>query len=473
MTTENRLLPILLVDDEEQILLSAQTLLRAAGFSTVLTLSDSRAVLPMLAEQEIGAVVLDIGMPGLSGCELLVDITKDYPHVPVIFMTAMNDLDTAVSCMRGGAFDYLLKPVEKSRFVTAVRRALEVRLLQSELLSLKNRLLSSDELDNSSAFEGIITLNKKMRAIFQYVEVIAGTHRPVLITGETGVGKELIARSIHAASGLQGSFIPVNSAGLDDTMFSDALFGHKKGAFTGAEAARDGMIAQAAGGTLFLDEIGDMCESSQVKILRLMQERTYHPLGSDIARQSDARVLVATNRDIQALIASGQFRKDLYYRLRAHHIHVPPLRERADDIPLLLQHFLDTSAKLLQKKPPRFPPELVSLLQSYRFPGNVRELQLMVFDAVVQSKAGMVSQKSFRDVIGEHQVVCRKSSREYGWKPDLLNEESAGLPTLKEAEEYLIEETLRRADGNQGVAASLLGISRQALNKRLSRRQKP
>ncbi|HSW64153.1 MAG TPA: sigma-54 dependent transcriptional regulator [Dissulfurispiraceae bacterium] len=472
MTTENRLLPILLVDDEEQILLSAQTLLRTAGFSSVLTLSDSHAVLPMLAEQEIGVVVLDIGMPVVSGCDLLVDMARDYPHIPVIFMTAMNDLDTAVSCMRGGAFDYLLKPVEKSRFVTAVRRALEVRLLQSELLSLKNRLLS-DELNNSSAFADIITRNKKMRAIFQYVEVISGTHQPVLITGETGVGKELIARSIHTASGLQGGFIPVNSAGLDDTMFSDALFGHKKGAFTGAEAARDGMIAQAAGGTLFLDEIGDMSESSQVKILRLMQERTYHPLGSDIPRQSDARVLVATNRDIQALIASGQFRKDLYYRLRAHHIHIPPLRERAEDIPLLLLHFLELSAKLLQKKTPHFPPELVVLLQGYRFPGNVRELQLMAFDAVVQSKGGMISQKIFRDVIGEEKVVHHISFRDDGWKRDFLKGESAGLPTLKEAEEFLVEEALRNAGGNQGAAASMLGISRQALNKRLSRRQKP
>lgn len=469
-TVNSSLLPVLLVDDEDQILLSAGTLLRTSGISNILTLNDSYAVLPLLAEQDVGVVVLDIGMPGRSGCDLLVDIARDYPHIPVIFMTAMNDLETAVSCMRGGAFDYLLKPVEKSRFVTAVRRALELRTLQSELISLKDRFLS-DKLENTSAFAGIITKNKKMRAIFQYVEVIAGTHQPVLITGETGVGKELIARSIHLASRLPGAFVAVNSAGLDDTMFSDALFGHKKGAFTGADAARDGMIAQAAGGTLFLDEIGDMLESSQVKLLRLMQERTYHPLGSDAPRQSDARILVATNRDIHAMIRAGHFRNDLYFRLRAHHIHIPPLRDRAEDIPLLLQHFLDQSAGLLKKKPPHFPPELVALLQNYRFPGNVRELQLMVFDAVAQSRGGMISLKSFREAIGEERIIRKPFQRQDDHVGSILQNSSGELPTLKEAEEYLIQETLKRAQGNQGVAASMLGISRQALNKRLSRKK--
>jgi len=463
-------LPVLLVDDEDQILLSAGTLLRASGISNVLTLNDSGAVMPLLAEQDVGVVVLDIGMPGRSGCDLLVDIAREYPHIPVIFMTAMNDLETAVLCMRSGAFDYLLKPVEKSRLVTAVRRALELRMLQSELISLKDRFLS-DELENTSAFAGIITKNKKMRAIFQYVEVIAGTHQPVLITGETGVGKELIARSIHLASGLSGAFVAVNSAGLDDTMFSDALFGHKKGAFTGADTAREGIIAQAAGGTLFLDEIGDMLESSQVKLLRLLQERTYHPLGSDAPRQSDARILVATNRDIHAMIRSGQFRNDLYYRLRAHHIHIPPLRERSEDIPLLLQHFLDLSAGSLKKKTPQFPPELIALLQGYRFPGNVRELQLMVFDAVAQSRGGVITLKSFREAIGEERIIGNQRQRQHDHAGSALQSSSGELPTLKEAEEFLIQETLRRAKGNQGIAASMLGISRQALNKRLSRKK--
>ena len=204
---ENRTLPVLLVDDEPQILLSAQTLLRASGFSNVMTLGDSRDVIPSLALQDVGVIILDISMPHISGCELLVELNQDYPHIPVIFMTATNDLETAVSCMRGGAFDYLVKPVERSRFVTAVTRALEMRSLQYELLSLKDRLLT-DALENASAFSSIITRSKKMRAIFQYIEVISGTRQPVLITGETGVGKELVARAIHKASGLSGSYSP-------------------------------------------------------------------------------------------------------------------------------------------------------------------------------------------------------------------------------------------------------------------------
>ena len=468
---ENHSLPILLVDDEPQILLSAKTLLRASGIGNIITINDSRELLPLLAAQNVGVIVLDISMPHLSGCDLFAAITRDYPQIPVIFMTAMNDLETAVSCMRAGAFDYLLKPVEKGRFITSVTRALEMRYLQTELLSLKDRLLT-DELENASAFSSIITRSKKMRSIFQYIEVISGTRQPVLITGETGVGKELVARAIHASSGLRRSFIPVNVGGLDDTMFSDSLFGHRKGAFTNADEAREGMIAQATGGTLFLDEIGDMPESSQVKLLRLMQERTYHPLGSDIPRQSDARILIATNRDIQQLIASGKFRKDLYYRLRAHHIHIPPLRDRTEDISLLLHHFLDKSASSLNRKKPSFPPELVMLLTNYHFPGNIRELELMVFDAVVRCKGGIIAMESFREMIGEDKAFPQAQIADATLKKTVWDFRSDVLPTLKDAEDFLITETLRRSNGNQGVAATLLGITRQALNKRLSRKRK-
>ncbi|HMK44836.1 MAG TPA: sigma-54 dependent transcriptional regulator [Dissulfurispiraceae bacterium] len=463
-------LPVLIVDDEEQILMSAQTVLHTAGIRNVVTVRDSLAVLPLLSAREIGVIVLDISMPKLSGCDLLVDLTREYPQIPVIFMTAANDLETAVSCMRGGAFDYLLKPVEKGRYITTVLRALEMRSLQSELLLLKNRLLT-DELENAGAFSSILTQSKKMRAIFQYVEVIAGTKQPVLISGETGVGKELIARSLHNAAGYSGSFVPVNVAGLDDTMFSDALFGHRKGAFTGAEQRREGLIAQAAGGTLFLDEIGDMTEASQVKLLRLMQERTYFPLGSDVPRQTDARILVATNRDLQKGIKAGTFRNDLYFRLRGHQIHVPPLRERSEDIPMLLHHFIERAALALGKDKPGFPVELVSMLSHYQFPGNVRELELMVFDAVARCRGLRIALEGFRQHIGaamgsQPQTVGACSSR-------LSVSTDAALPTLKEAEEALIAQALTLAGGKQGLAASMLGISRQALNKRLSRFKKP
>jgi len=464
-------LPVLLVDDEPQILLSSSVILRSAGIKHVLTVEDSRRVLRLLAQQEVAVIVLDLSMPYISGIELLTEINDRFPQIPVIIMTATNEIDTAIKCMKAGASDYLVKPVEKERFVSSIKRTLEVCALREEVSSLKQHLLT-DRLENETAFSSIVTISKKMRAIFQYVEVIAGTQQPVLITGETGVGKELIARALHELSSRKGIFVPVNVAGLDDTMFSDTLFGHKKGAYTGADEAREGMIARASEGTLFLDEIGDMNEASQVKLLRLLQERKYYPLGSDVQRQSDARIIVATNHDIQRLITTGKLRRDLYYRLRAHKIYVPPLRERLDDIPLLLDHFLDEAAKSLNKKKPTPPRELSTLLSTYHFPGNIRELQVMVFDAVARHKTGILSMDSFRENIGQVSLSPPPGSQVRVQDKNFITATFNKFPTLKEAESYLISEALKLAHGNQGIAASLLGITRQALNKRLNRNNK-
>ena len=464
-------LPVLLIDDEPEILLSSSVILRSTGIKNVLTLDDSRQILPLLSEQNVAVIVLDLSMPYISGNELLTEINHRFPHIPVIIMTATNELDTAVECMKAGAFDYLVKPVEKDRFVSSIKRAIEMFALQDEVSSLKQRLLT-DQLQNDAAFSSIITNSKKIRAIFQYVEVIAGTQQPVLITGETGVGKELIARAIHDLSGCSGAFVAVNVAGLDDTMFSDTLFGHKRGAYTGADDVRDGMIAQASGGTLFLDEIGDMNESSQVKLLRLLQEQKYYSLGSDVPKQSDARIIVATNHNIQRLISTGKLRKDLYYRLRAHQIYIPPLRERREDIPLLLDHFLGVAARALKKKKPTPPRELVILLSNYHFPGNVRELQSMVFDAVARHKSGILSMISFKEIVGHEYPSPKPVLLPQTKDTSLLSGIFGKFPTLKEAENHLISEALKLSNGNQGIAASLLGITRHALNKRLNRNTK-
>ncbi|MCL4873964.1 sigma-54 dependent transcriptional regulator [bacterium] len=458
-------LPVLLVDDEAQILKSYSVLLRSAGIKQVLTVDDSRQVMPLLEKQEVAAIVLDLSMPHVSGTRLLHEIANSHPMVPVIILTAVNDIETAVECMKSGAFDYLVKPVERSRFEASVRRALDFHSLRIEVLSLKRSLLMGD-LENEEAFSSIITVNKKMRAIFQYVEVIAATQQPVLITGETGVGKELFARAVHDISGRKGEFVAVNVAGLDDTMFSDTLFGHKKGAYTGADEAREGLIAHAAGGTLFLDEIGDTNESSQVKLLRLLQEQKYYPLGSDVPKKSDVRIVVATNHDFRKLIAEGGFRKDLYYRLRAHQVHIPPLRERQEDIPVLLNHFLAEAADAMKKKKPTPPPELATLMSTYHFPGNVRELQAMVYDAVARHKGGVLSMESFRDIIGRERTAAAPQ-KELKPGPPVSAE---NFPTLKESEDVLIARALELSHGNQGIAANLLGITRQALNKRLKRK---
>jgi DNA-binding NtrC family response regulator len=463
---------VLLVDDEEDILFSAATVLRNVIPNTVLTTSDSSQVLPLLAREEMALVVLDLHMPGITGQELLPKITYEYPHLPVLIMTASNTIETAVECMRYGAFDYLLKPVEKSRLTTSVLRALEVYQLKREVSSLKQCLLTGT-LNRKEAFVPILTRSSKMLALFQYLDAVAESDQPVLISGETGVGKELVARSIHDASGRKGQFVAVNLAGLDDQMFSDSLFGHRKGAFTGADQAREGLVAAAAGGTLFLDEIGDLNAGSQVKLLRLLQEGEYYPLGSDVAKRSSARIIAATNCDLQGLIQDGGFRKDLYYRLCAHSCFIPPLRERIEDLPLLLDHFLESAATKLHRKKPDCPEALVSYLSSYSFPGNIRELQAMVHDAVARQKSTTLSLAHFSDKIGtsgpRNEAVTQLPRAEVAKEQQVV---FSRFPSLKEAEEELISRALEMAKGNQGVAAALLGVTRQALNNRLTRKQR-
>jgi DNA-binding NtrC family response regulator len=306
-----------------------------------------------------------------------------------------------------------------------------------------------------------------MRSIFQYVEAISSSPRPVLITGETGVGKELVAKAVHALSNSKGNFVPVNVAGLDDNVFADTLFGHKKGAFTGADQARSGLIEQASEGTLFLDEIGDLSSLSQVKLLRLLQDGDFFPLGSDVAKGSSARIIVATNQDLDGLKSSGKFRKDLYFRLCDHHIHIPALRERLEDIPILVEHFLGKASEILGKKKPTPPDELSILLSTYHFPGNIRELESMVFNAVSSHKSGKISMDCFKSHIYQKHPGFETPSKKMLQEKKVLISFSEQLPTLKQAEQRLIDEAMKRANGNQSIAALSLGITRQALNRRL------
>ena len=461
---------ILLVDDEPQILESCRSCLNSSGHKDVLTEADSRAVMSLLASEEVAVIVLDMRMPHLTGLDLLPQIVSKYPQIPVILATANNDVETVVNCMKEGAFDYLVKPIEVKRLITSVRKALDMRSMSRELSALKDYLFT-DRLDHPEMFSEIVTGNKNMRAIFQYLEVISGTRQPVTITGETGTGKERVARAIHNLSGCSGEYVALNVAGLDDNMFSDTLFGHKKGAFTGAEQVRDGLITRAAGGTLFLDEIGDLNEMSQVKLLRLLQEQEYYPVGSDFLKKSDTRFVLATNRDLLELIKQGKFRNDLYYRLCGHRVHLPPLRERLDDIPLLLEHFLEVSARALNKKKPTPPPELAVLLSLYPFPGNVRELEVLVFDAVLRHSSGILSMDSFRAVTGDNPAELTGSGGAHlPAQDEPLSAIFGHFPTIEEVEEYMIRQAMKMTKGNQGLAGKLLGMGRQTLNKRLNLR---
>jgi DNA-binding NtrC family response regulator len=457
-------LPVLMVDDEAQALDSFETVLLFTSINNIIRCEDSRDVMPLLSRQEIEVMLLDLSMPHISGEELLSLVTKDFPEVPVIIITGSNDVETAVACMKSGAFDYMVKPVEKSRLISGVKRAIEIRELQRENRLLKAHVLS-DQLQHPEAFSEIITNSGTMRSIFQYVEAISNSPQPVLITGETGVGKELVAKAIHTLSNRKGNFVPINVAGLDDNVFADTLFGHKKGAFTGADQARGGLIEQASGGTLFLDEIGDLSALSQVKLLRLLQDGEFFPLGSDITKHSDARVVVATNQDLQILQESGKFRKDLYYRLCAHHIHIPPLRERKEDLPLLIDRFLEKASKTLSKEKLAPPMELFSLLATCSFPGNIRELESMIFDVVTSCKSRILSLEPFRSYIRQSEPPLKTEGMGQSIAASTLKERIDNISQM--TEKQMIIDALNKTNQNRTKAAELLGISRRTLQNKI------
>ena len=459
---------ILVVDDDNDMLTLVKMHLENAGVPSVTTLNDSRGTLEFLTQNDVSVILLDLMMPHITGVELLPLLRTNYPHIPVIIFTASNDIETAVECMRNGACDYVVKPLNADRLVSAVTKALKIDNLRQQVNSLKNYLMS-DRLEHGEAFDDIKTRSRRMRAIFQYVEVIAGSPQPVLITGETGVGKDMIARSIHRISGVKGELVTVNVAGLDDTMFSDTLFGHKKGAFTGAEQIREGLVSKAAGGTLFLDEIGDLSGLSQVKLLRLIQDNEYYPVGSDAIKRSSARLILATNQDLESYIKEGRFRKDLFYRLCCHQIKIPALRDRREDISLLLTHFIEKGARQYGKHPPAVSPELIAALTGYDFPGNVRELQAKIFDVVARHTGGILSLRDMPELSPAMPDFSLQDAFEEVGKGGIYSL-FGRLPTFREIEEYLINEAITISGGNHATAATLLGVTRQTVTNRIKSR---
>ncbi|MFW5683805.1 MAG: sigma-54-dependent transcriptional regulator [Spirochaetota bacterium] len=455
---------VLIVDDDELIARAYDAVLEAAGWVNRVIITDPREVMGFVRQHRLAAILLDLNMPHITGRELLESITVERPEIPVIILTLEDSVDIAVDCMRVGAFDYMTKPADENRLVTSLGHAVRVHALHDEV-----RVLSQRGGDigprRPELFTAIVTRDHAMRQLFAYVETIAPSPRAVLVTGESGTGKELFARALHDASGRAGEFVPVNVAGLDDTVFSDTLFGHRRGAFTGADGNRRGLVEQAAGGTLFLDEIGDLDNAAQVKLLRLLQEEEYYPLGSDRAERSTARVVAATNADLHARQEQGLFRRDLYYRLMGHHVEVPPLRDRSADVPVLIEHFVEESYRALDREPHPAPRGVSSVFSGYEFPGNVRELQAIVFDVVSRTPDRALT----RDDFLSHPLLARRPQA--ATSAPLLSY-SGRIPTLEEAEEFLIREALEQADGNQTAAARLLGVSQSTLSRRLSREQR-
>jgi DNA-binding NtrC family response regulator len=450
-----------MVDDDAAILKSMERALRDSGFSQVATCGDPRDALALALKVNPDVILLDLIMPHLSGEELLARLKERLPDLPVIVITAIDELASAVRCIQAGAYDYLAKPLDMDHLLVTLRRAHDVSALKRENRELKERAQARD-LANPAVFASILTRSPAMASIFLYVEAIAKSREPVLIVGETGTGKELIARALHAAGECAGRLVTVNAAGLDETAFADTLFGHTRGAFTGASLPRVGLVEEAAGGVLFLDEIGDLKPDMQIKLLRLIQEHEYFPLGGDQPRRAECRIIAATNCNLRRRVRDGLFREDLFFRLYAHWIHVPPLRERPEDIPLLVEAFLDEAAKALDKGKPTPPKELFTYLSGFSFPGNVRELRAMVHDAVARHQKGVLSLRTFLDHMDRAEAQPEPGA---AFRAGKGLQFEAEMPTLKEAIPLLLAEALKRCGGNQSAAARLLGISRRTMNR--------
>jgi DNA-binding NtrC family response regulator len=458
---------VLVIDDDELTLEAIKAILTRVGHK-IITAAGAEAGLEAFQKSKPDAVLLDLRMPRKDGFTVLGELRKINPEVPVIMISGNGDDDDAMRAIKMGALDYVSKPFTvPDELESAIARALEIRNLKFEVDELKTKLV-----DSQGPKMAHYTKSKSpaMLSVLNYAEVVASTSRePILIIGETGVGKEVMAKAIHGVSGLKGAFVPVNVAGLDDHMFADTLFGHIKGSYTGADKSREGLLAKATGGTVFLDEIGDLSAISQVKLLRLLQEKLYYQLGADSPKKLDARVVAATNKDLKSLSESSSFRTDLYFRLITHQVTILPLRDRLEDLPLIMEQLLEEAAESMGKNKPPIPPYLLNYLRGYSFPGNIRELKAMVFDAMAQHTHGNLPTQSFLKAIegGRGEVRTVSSAAD----PIVLLRDSWGerVPTLKEAEDILVKNALKTASNNKTEAAKILGITRDALHKRLIR----
>lgn len=456
--------PILLIDDDPAWLSAFQLMLmRIAGVNHTIVCQDSRQGLDIIAKENVGLVLLDLGMPSMTGDEVLKHIKNTHPDVQVIVITGMDEVEEAVRCMRSGAFDYYVKSWDEERLTKGIVHA--IRLVELERQSRRaNSALLDHHLLHPEAFTHIITSSQTMQDIFLYIEATSRSPFPVLVTGESGVGKELVARAVHNAGAYTGQFVSVNMASLEDSMLEDTLFGHAKGAFTNAQAARKGLAEEAENGTLFLDEIGEISPGTQAKLLRFLQEGEFYPLGSDKKKRVRARIVLATNQNLVERMKEGRFRTDLYYRIKTHHIHVPPLRERKEDISLLIKYFIEQAARHFSLKTPEISGELVLRLTEYSYPGNIRELQAMITHAVMRSKKNL-SMEDFSDIPALSPEQEQVNHVELSLLDIFLRMEQ--MPNFNDVKKIMTTAALTKSGGNQTAAARMLGISQPALSMRM------
>lgn len=438
---------VLIIDDEKNIREGLAAALEMEGYTVALA-ADGKQGLARMVKGDIDLVITDLRMPEISGEQVLAKVAAENPGVPVIVLTGHGSIDSAVEAMRNGAYDFLTKPLNLDQLILIVKRALE-----SRELAIKHRELL-EQLNSRKSFESIIGKSAEMQKIFATVRKAADSKASVLITGESGVGKELIANALHNLSPRRDKpLIKVHCAALSENLLESELFGHEKGAFTGAVARKRGRFELAAGGTIFLDEIGEIDQNVQIKILRVLQDKRFERVGGEETIEVDVRVIAATNRDLEKEIADGRFREDLYYRLNVVHIHVPPLRERRDDIPLLIASFLQEFAKENGKNIEGIDARARSALYKFDWPGNIRQLRNCLESAVVMCSSSVITLEDLPPSIA-------------GSGEDALISIPAGIP-MEEAEKILIQQNLAINKGNKSKTADILGIGRKTLHRKL------
>jgi DNA-binding NtrC family response regulator len=439
---------ILVVEDEEKLRRVLELQLASSGFDVEKT-GTAEGALNLVDRADL--ILTDLRLPQMDGLELLAQIRRQNGQTPVVVMTAFGSIETAVEAMKAGATDFLLKPFSLEHLMTVIQKALEVRALRDE-----NRRLR-EELGRRYQFDNLVGRSGAMQDIFATIMRVAPTRATVLLAGESGVGKDLIARAIHFHSPRRDRpLVKINCTALPENLMESELFGYEKGAFTGATASKPGKFEQADTGTVFLDEIGDVPPSIQVKLLRVLQEREFERLGSNVTRHIDVRVIAATNQDLRAALEQGTFREDLYYRLNVVPMNIPPLRERKEDIPFLAQHFIAKLGPDTGNRVQSITDMAIARLMEYHWPGNVRELENVIERSLVMCTG---TELDAADIKLETAAPARHQGA-----PAFLPE---GM-SLDQYEQDLIREALRRADGNKSQAARLLGLTRNALRYRLS-----
>lgn len=437
---------VLVVDDELSNLASLQKIFQKECMR-VLVAEGAKQALDLVRKHRVQVVLTDLMMPGINGVELLRAVKELSPDSEVVLMTAYGTVETAVQAMREGAYDFVEKPLKRLNIVKSVRKAAEKQSLVAENRSLRQelQLLTNRE---------IVGQSPALRRVLDIATQAAPSSATVLLLGESGTGKELIARYTHSKSGRTGPFIAVNCSAIPETILEAELFGHEKGSFTGAVARREGRFARAKGGTLFLDEIGELSPAVQVKILRVLQEGEYEPVGGNTVK-ADVRIIAATNRDLSAEVEAGRFREDLYYRLNVIAVTAPPLRSRREDVPLLVDHFLGIYCKKNRRPRLEVSSEVMAKLCDYSWPGNVRELENVIERSAVLCRSAALNIDDLPD------SIARATSA-----PPSTLEFALGTP-LEEVEHRLIRETLRHTGGDKSLAAQMLGISTRTIYRKL------